>query len=220
MNISMNILDAIHFLYGAPLWGNFMIIWDSLIPVIVMPVAIILFGLAFVTLLEKLTELDGDSLFPFFAFTGVMIGVVSLAITCSQILSNCIHILCASPDTYINDIESKKYVVTCSSCQEHMGDNDLHPVVIKNTRRSSHLNSSDKFRLLKAECDTQYKYYSRYCRVFLKKEDDGLIFSVDMAKFLGLYDKDEVQNADEHTSSEIQKEQAIFESREGKSPTP
>lgn len=85
MNISMNILDAIHFLYGAPLWGNFMIIWDSLIPVIVIPVAMLLLGLALATLLEKLTELDGDSLYLFFAFTGVMIGVVSFAIACSQI---------------------------------------------------------------------------------------------------------------------------------------
>lgn len=101
-----------------------------------------------------------------------------------------------------------------------MGYNDLHPVVIKNTRQSSHLNSSDKFRLLKAECDTQYKYYNRYCRVFLKREDDGLIFSVDMARFLSLYDRNEIQNTDEHTGSEIQKEQAIFEGREGKNPTP
>lgn len=203
----MNISDAIHFLYGASFWGSFMSFRDNSLFLVVLPLLMIACCVAICALIPD-AESENLCLLPL--IIGVSSFGIFIVITVFKIMAVCIRLYSNPSESYINDIKNKGDIVTCSRCISHLSSDSLAPIVIHsdNGGRDPILVLEDplnRYHILKAECDIKHKYYDRTCRVFLKKEGTGFIFSVDLSWFLYLYGKDNTAN------DEVKREQLIFE---------
>lgn len=212
----MTIAETIHFLYGASFWGSFMAFRDNAFYLFIVPSLMMVFCFTWYYFCPE----NDDSFLLIPCCVAVASFGISFFITFFQIMAVCIRLFSGSPESYINDIKSKGDIVTCYRCVTHFPSNsndstgnDLDPVIIHadsgdKTPMQTLKNPSNKYRILKGECDMKHKYYARSCRIFLKKEGTELIFSFDLGWFLQLYQQGNEENPNK---VRVQEQQRLFE---------
>ena len=176
----MNIEDAINYLYGAPLLGGFVALWNNISLLTFVPI------LCFLTcyLINLLVFRNKASLF-FPLFVSSMIFAAPSAITVASIADVLNKRVFGDPQYYISNLRNQGTHLLCHACS-----NNTYINVIPVNKDISHpLDEffSNPFTIQKVVCNTEHPYYHRSCRAFLKSDDT--IISVDLEEFLHTYDK-------------------------------